>query len=102
MVTQNLLYHSKSQFHKFELITFINESMSHLLMIYMYPISISKCPHALLDYIFKEHSLLRAGRVFYRCGPLCQPNEENYYGFFSLTFLDACFGSEHYCWERAF
>jgi len=50
--------------------------MSHLLMIFNYPISTSKCPHALLDYIFKEHSLLRAGRVFYRCGPLCQQIEE--------------------------
>ena len=64
MVTQNLLYHSKSQFHKFELITFINESMSHLPMIYMHPISISKYPHALLDYIFKERfAHLSGGRI---------------------------------------
>jgi hypothetical protein len=38
--------------------------MSHLLMIYMYPISISKCPHALLDYIFKERfAHLSGGRI---------------------------------------
>ncbi len=64
MVTQNLLYHSKSQFHNFELITFINVCDENLLMIFNNPISISKCPHALLDYIFKERfAHLSGGRI---------------------------------------
>ena len=49
MVTQNLLYHLKSRFQKLYAYTFINESMSYLLLMSYNPTSTSKYPHALLD-----------------------------------------------------
>ena len=60
MVTQKPALPFKSQYHK-TVLPIRNESMSHLPVMIRCPESISKCPHALLDYIFKERFASMSG-----------------------------------------
>ncbi len=60
MVTQKLALPFKSQYHK-TVLPIRNESMSHLLVMILCPESISKCPHALFDYIVKERFASKSG-----------------------------------------
>ncbi len=60
MVTQKLALPFKSQYHK-TVLPIRNESMSHLPVMIRCPESISKCPHALLDYVFKERFASMSG-----------------------------------------
>jgi hypothetical protein len=60
MVTQKLALPFKSQYHK-TVLPIRNESMSHLPVMIRCPESIGKCPHALLDYVFKERFASKSG-----------------------------------------